>query len=70
MGNPPAVYTYSSMTVAVVTISFMKNDSFKLALKHREGVSPMDLNWELVPVNRALISVRLNFRSSTFLIWG
>ncbi len=42
--------------VPALTISFIKKESFKPTLKHREGVCLPDLNWELVPERRGLIA--------------
>ena len=60
MGNSPAIWTYSNMTMdqplPALNISFIKKEGFKPALKHREGVYTTDSNWELVPENRGLIA--------------
>ena len=48
MEKLPAVSTYSS-----ITIIFIKRKILSLP-KHREGVCPMDLNWDLVPENKGL----------------
>ena len=56
MGNSPAVYTYKTKG--------KRKDDFKPTLKHREGVYPLDLSWDLFPENRYLVVEGSAFQNS------